>query len=229
MDPENSDTPAPLAALFAKVRENLSVPTPERDAEIMAERAAEHAREERARLVARWTRIGIPKRLWDVVASPKDNATLTATREWLASDKSILVLVGLPDHGKTAAACIAADEVRNAKVVKAIEVVRRGMFDNDFWDDVYASSLVVLDDLGTEPLDEKGYALANLAALIDRAYDGEPRLIITSNLPLGTFSDKYLTHDGGRSLQRVRERGAVVECIEGPGFYRPASVSKRTV
>lgn len=221
-DPKRSD-PEPLSSIIARTRLAFVPVSAERAAELDAQRAREQDRERRQATETRRRRIGIPSRVWPALDDLHDTPAVVAVRDWLTTPKTILVLTGVPDRGKTVAACSAMD-VRGGRFVKAIELVRRGMFDNDFWDGLYAAPLVVVDDLGTEPIDEKGYALANIHALLDRAYDGAPRLIVTANLSLDTLRTKYLASDGGRSLDRVREAGQIVECVEGEGF-RPKGLT----
>lgn len=225
-DPERSD-PEPIEAVIARARLAFVPISAERAAELDAQRDREQERERRQATETRRRRIGIPSRAWPALDDLHDTPAVVAVRDWLTTPRTILVLTGVPDRGKTVAACHALD-VRGGRFVKAIEIVRRGMFDCEFWDGLYAAPLVVLDDLGTEPLDEKGYALANVQALIDRAYDGLPRLVVTANLSLDVLRAKYLASDGGRSLDRVRERGEIVECVEGEGF-RPKSLTPRRV
>lgn len=225
-DPIRSD-PEHISSVIARARLAFVPLSPEKAREHDLEREREEAAQRRERNRASRTSSGIPRRVWPALDAPEETAALGAVREWLASKSTILLLTGVPDRGKTVAACWALDQ-RGGQFVKAIEIVRRGMFDNDFWDGLYRAPLVVLDDLGTEPLDEKGYALANVQALIDRAYDGSPLLIVTANLSLATLRDKYLASDGGRSLERVRECGQIVECVAGEGF-RPKTAEPRRV
>ena len=216
-----------LASTIERARLACMPLSPEQSQERDERQRREEAAERAATIAAYRRRAGIPARVWPALDNPSDTPALLAVRDWLAESLTILILTGVPDRGKTVAACEALDK-RGGRFVKAIELVRRGMFDNDFWDAIYAAPIVVVDDLGTEPLDDKGYALANVQALIDRAYDGAPRLIVTANLSLATLRDKYLASDGGRSLGRVRERGEIVECVDGEGF-RPTATETRRV
>jgi DNA replication protein DnaC len=219
-----SSEPTPISALLEKVREIHASPE-------HAERVAEHEREQRRldRLESRrtWVRAGIPERLLDCVEAPKETPALDVVRTWLASGKTLLALLGPPDRGKSTAACWAAAQI-GGRVIKAMDLIRHGTYDVRFWDALYAEKLVVVDDLGTEPQDEKGYALANVHALIDHAYDGRPRLVFTANLRPEAFVERYLKSDGERSLQRFRESGEIADCQSGAGF-RPASILSRKV
>jgi DNA replication protein DnaC len=107
--------------------------------------------------------------------------------------------------------------------VKAIDLVRAGTFDAAFWESLEAASVLVVDDLGTEPLDEKGWALANLAAMLDGRYDSLRKTILTTNLPLAAFKARYCTADGGRLYDRLRESGAYVE-LSGKSLRQPVTV-----
>lgn len=230
MGPERSDGPVHVASVFERVRATWRPPTPEEEAARRLEEEDAHA----ARALAdqrdtedRWTQEGMPRRAWPHVVNPSETPALSVVKEWLASPLTILILTGLPDRGKTIAACWALAQ-KSGCFIKAIDIVRRGMFDTAWWSALYEAEILVLDDLGTEPLDEKGYALANVQALVDRAYDGRPRLIVTSNLALSVLSQKYLVSDGGRSLERVRECGQIVECVNSAGF-RPSTLTPRRI
>lgn len=165
---------------------------------------AQSARRER---LDRLQRRGVPKRLWDSLLEPKETDALRVAREW-ASKRSplFLVLAGGIGVGKTFAAAAAVAESDGGRFVKAIEIARAGQFNEEFWDKVHYAGLLAIDDLGTEPLDEKGWALAGLHALFDRRYDDARPTVITTNLPLDAFMARYGT-DGGRLRDRLRECG----------------------
>jgi DNA replication protein DnaC len=172
----------------------------------------------------------IPKRVWPFLDAPRQTPALDAAFEFAGSERdTILVLAGGVGCGKTVAACAALERwvtetirrsrangyrpvyARDAegRVVKAIDLARAGTFDREFWDKLAAVDFLVVDDLGTEPLDEKGWMVANVRALIDRRYDDERRTILTTNLGLEAFKTRYCA-DGGRLLDRLRECGAFI-------------------
>lgn len=207
------------------------------------ERAASEA-EEKAKLAdqiaradaeGRRTRADVPKRVWPFLDAPEKTAAYAAACEFaLASSETLLVLAGGIGCGKTVGACAALDAflvegrrktyrdgfrplgVRDpsGKVVKAIEMARAGTFDREFWDGLAGLDFLVIDDLGTEPLDDKGWLVANIRAVIDRRYDDERKTVLTTNLNLDQFKARYCA-DGGRLLDRLKERGAFIEIADG--------------
>lgn len=184
---------------------------------------------------------GIPLRFRRYLdAGLEETEALRVAREFLADDsRCLLVLAGPPGVGKTVAAAWFADtrHVRRvwtplrrdyeaietpARFVAAMEIVRRGLYGEDakWWDDVRRAGRLVLDDLGTEPLDGKGYALANLADLLAHRHAEESKTVITSNLSFGEFKRRYLTADGGRLADRFREAGTIYE-VRGESMRGP--------
>lgn len=170
----------------------------------------------------------IPERVIPLLANADDTDAVRKVLEFVDGRKTLLVLAGGTGCGKTVAACVGLDSwviVENGTVrrvgrfVKSIDLVRAGTFDGDFWDDLAEASMLVIDDLGTEPLDEKGWALANLAALIDQRYDANRKTILTTNLDVARFKARYC-NDGGRLADRIREAGAFVE-FDGASLRRP--------
>lgn len=175
--------------------------------------------------------MGIPPRVLKLLGSVTETEAVKAAREFLGNaGRSLLLMAGGTGCGKTVAACVALDEyatiewvnARNVgRFVKAIDLVRAGTFDSEFWDDLAEAPMLVVDDLGTEPLDEKGWALANFASLIDQRYDNCRKTILTTNLDAARFKARYCAADGGRLVDRIREAGAFVE-FDGESLRVPA-------
>ncbi len=184
----------------------------------------------RARL-SRWRAAGIPERVQRLLDAPQRTDAVAAVRRFVADpDRTLLLLAGGVGCGKTVAACVGMDERDAAgeaaaakadawyspsgktsfRFVKAIDLTRAGTYDSDFWHELEVAGLLVIDDLGTEPRDEKGWASANLAALLDARYDACRKTIITTNLNAERFKAIY-GNDGGRLIDRLREAGSFVE------------------
>lgn len=172
---------------------------------------------------------GIPKRVAKLLGSVEESKPVLAVREFMASPRTLLVLAGGTGCGKTVAACVGLDSAvvvesgtlrKVGRFTKAIDLVRAGTFDGEFWDELTDVSMLVVDDLGTEPLDEKGWALANIAALIDQRYDACRKTILTTNLDAARFRARYC-NDGGRLADRIREAGAFLEFDGGSLRSRP--------
>jgi len=174
--------------------------------------------------------IGLPARVTKLLDSPDETEAVAKALEFLASEtRSLLVMAGGTGCGKTVAACVALDRYmtpdgwsmrRQGRFVKAIDLVRAGTFDGEYWDRLNCAPMLVVDDLGTEPLDEKGWALSNIAALIDRRYDACAKTILTTNLDVAKFKARYCATDGGRIIGRLREAGAFVE-FDGESLRGP--------
>ena len=77
---------------------------------------------------------------------------------------------------------------------------------------------MVIDDLGVEYLDKNGNFLQRLDELIDERYSNFKRTIITTNLNVEAFQNRY----GDRVTDRMREGFAY-----GGGFYEIADDSMR--
>lgn len=170
----------------------------------------------------------IPERVAKMLGSTVETDAVAKVREFMSSPRTLLVLAGGTGCGKTVAACVGLDSWvlveggtlrRAGRFAKAIDLVRAGTFDGEFWDELTDASVLVIDDLGTEPLDEKGWALANLAALIDQRYDACRKTILTTNLDVSRFKARYC-NDGGRFADRIREAGSFVE-FDGASLRRP--------
>jgi DNA replication protein DnaC len=162
----------------------------------------------------------IPARVWPLLDEGLEpTPAVKAVRDFMEGRETLLVLAGGVGCGKTVAACEAAERValkQNPLVVfvKAIDLVRAGTFAESFWNELRYAHLAIIDDLGTEPLDEKGWALASLHSLLDARYDDLAKTILTSNLSLDAFLARYGA-DGGRLRDRLRESGSFMEIAGG--------------
>jgi DNA replication protein DnaC len=194
---------------------------------LAAESMATEALYRRQQREEAWRSRAVPERLWPMLHAsaaagepgplldPTD--ALEAVGRFLAGTeaKTILVLAGGPGVGKTVAAGWGA-AFHGGYFAKAIDLVRIGMFPREAEDarlvrELRSARLIVLDDLGAEPLDAKGYGIAAITDLVDRRYDGARKTIVTTNLPLDEFRERYGTGSGVRLWERVREVGRFVE------------------
>lgn len=90
----------------------------------------------------------------------------------------------------------------NREHAEEMELVRRARF-------------LVLDDVGVEALDEKGFGPARIDSLVDERYcDRGVTTIVTTNLSQKTFKARY----GARVMDRLRERGRWVSLGDGPSL-----------
>ena len=154
---------------------------------------------------------GIPKRVCPFLSEHKETEALRAALSLGVDGRIVMLLGGGVGVGKTIAACIAAWQVPGSvRFVRAIDLVRHGAFDPEYWDDLADCAALVLDELGGEPLDERGWALSCILDLIVKRYDSGKRTWITLNLPIEPFFARYGT-DGERLRDKLRECGRYVE------------------
>lgn len=168
---------------------------------------------------------GVPARLAVVLRSPGSTPAMTAIETFFDDPKKlILVLAGGVGTGKTVAAAAAvANYSQSALMIKATDLSAHGMYGQDnqeFWDTCQAKALLAIDDLGTEPRDEKGYAAALFETLMDRRYDAAKRTIITTNITADQFKATYCGGPTGRLYDRIREVGSFVR-VAGDSMRKP--------
>lgn len=165
---------------------------------------------------SRWESNGIPRRFWDMLhashtgsGGPDATFAVEKVQQFLRRDDkaSILVLAGGTGCGKTVAASVAV-AFHPGKLVKAAEFVRIGMFPDsagkETLRDFENAKVGVIDDMGAEPQDSKGYAYAALFDAFEGRYDAGAKTIITTNLTIDEFRARYGTGVGSRFWDRVR-------------------------
>jgi DNA replication protein DnaC len=174
---------------------------------------------------------GVPAKHRALILADKldETPTMARTRSWLADDRRVLTLVGVPDAGKTTAASWAAAQEPSAAdlrlwtprtglpavVFLAAEdlagawqarkerdpITRRTLADlRDCW-------LLVIDDLGQEPgiiADMVGEAVD---ILVRRRSDDGYRTLITSNLATPAALEQRYTARGQRMHESMLEHG----------------------
>jgi DNA replication protein DnaC len=154
-------------------------------------------RERRAQVAKRRAEKGIPEKFWPYLdawrAGAVDGlpASVEKAHAWVerfqreAGAWAFLFLAGPPGVGKTAAACwfidaprVEADRFGGAPrlregpgmFVTAEELAKASTYEGEFWNEVRGAARLVIDDLGMEQLDGKGWALANLTALLSHRH-----------------------------------------------------------
>ena len=194
--------------------------------EIRDEAIAFHEKREEARRCARIqarreaaTAAGVPSRILDLMSDLQDREAVRVVRDFMAGNATLLVLAGSVGTGKSVAVGDACGGFSNrglfndkaeARFLKAIDLLRIGIYGDEaerFAEDCKHKKLIVIDDLGTEPRDEKGYAAANFEAAMDYRYDAELKTILTTNLDFDAFKKRYCDGGGTRFMDRLREVG----------------------
>lgn len=93
------------------------------------------------------------------------------------------------------------------KFIAAADLTRVTGFDSTKeWGALASAHLLVLDDVGAEYVDGKGWSTSALHKLVCERYDACLRTVITSNLTADAFKKQY----GERVADRIRESGRVV-------------------
>ncbi len=219
--------PLPLEAAMARIRataeENKRSLQANPAAElVIQQRIAEYEAVKKDDL-RRWRnevleKCGIPRRMWAELESLKETDAIRAVDNWRKGGKTFLVLEGGVGVGKTYAASHFVAQP-GGLFVKTMDIARKSAFDTEGWNQLYTTPFLAIDDLGSEPLDEKGWALSAILGLIDRRYDEAAHTVITTNLSLDQIRKRY-GQDGGRLFDRLREAADWVQ-LGGKSMRRP--------
>ncbi len=198
---------------------------PDDDPQALAEKAPKDWRPTRLE----WA--GVPKKhRRQVLAGLKDCEALRHARAFMEAPPerwSILVLGGPRGVGKTQAAAWALGEVSSGRFLKSDELSRIGAYNKEAQDKLKQPELLVVDDLGVEYADRKGFLFALVDALIDTRYADERRTIITTNMRAKDYEaivdgktvkiEGFASRYGERVADRIREAGRFVE-LKGRSF-----------
>lgn len=208
-----ADRNNPFADSWDALERMIANRTPEEEAEIERSRAEY---EERKRLDAiaatrAWLlKSGVPAKDIGIAMGerePSETEAMVQMRRWAASDATMLVLSGEKGCGKTTAASWLLGQPKAfGRMVTASRLVRVDVYDDAVVDEFAKSDLLVIDDLGMEFSDAKGFFMAFLDGLIDERYRQCRRTVITTNLPSEPFKARY----GERIADRLRECGKFV-------------------
>jgi DNA replication protein DnaC len=172
-------------------------------------------------------------------------ASVVRAHQWVvrflagAPGWTFLFLAGPPGVGKTAEAAWFLDapivstepadlwheQVREVvresagRFATAAELAKASTYAGEFWEEISDAPRLVIDDLGVEQLDGKGYSLSNLAHLLYHRHAHELRTVVTLNMTKAAFAERYATHDGGRLRDRLNESAWFVE-LAGPSLRK---------
>lgn len=136
----------------------------------------------------------------------------------LGTPATIVVLSGTPGCGKTTAAAwwlyLAAKEQRIRGLwVTAARLARWARYDDEQMGLLLKAPRLVVDDLGTEYLDERGAFMTTFDELLNERYAHRRPTVITTNLNAEAFRARY----DMRVVDRLREDGSFME-IESPSL-----------
>lgn len=145
-----------------------------------------------------------------------ETAAVLRLREAFAATPrpDIVVLSGSPGVGKTTAAgawCVRS----GGRFTTISELARLDRYDDEKWRAVSRCRALVIDELGNEFLDGKGFLLGAIDALVNDRYAEQLPTVITTNLGVEEFRARY----GDRVADRIREAGRFV-VIAGESMRR---------
>jgi DNA replication protein DnaC len=215
---------------LADVLSSLDIPVPALSEEQWAARDATCAAA-REREAARDRERGVRERIESLrAAGHSERALLTIQRPDLdltspalahmrtwdptgPTEKNILVLSGPVGTGKSVAVTWwAAQQGRTPVCVTAMTFARQSRYDSRR-DDLLTAPALILDDLGSEFVDDKGSFLVDLDELIDTYYRALRPLVITTNCTVDVFRARY----GTRVFDRLLESGEFY-AVGGPSL-----------
>lgn len=198
-----------------------------RGAEIHRAWMAEHANVDETELAKWWHAYypaferlldRLPHRAAHATFAAKETAALRHLREWNDRedcDLTMAVLAGPTGTGKTVAAIWVALHRRandSPAFVTAPEL-QRHFRDRELHEQLLGESMLIVDDLGTEQLDER--FAADFDELVDTYYQGNSTLVVTTNCTSAQFAERY----GARVVDRLAEVGAWIS-VAGKSLRR---------
>lgn len=163
-----------------------------------------------------WERRGIPLRMREIVAAGvKETTSVQAVRRFMAADRDrwLLILCGTKGVGKSVAACVGvAENKRSALFTTLADVMADGPY-GVMRDELQSVNLLVLDELGGQWDDAKGFSRGYLWDIFDARYREKAKTICTANVDWETLKAVYATGDtrGETFLDRARQGGSTFE------------------
>ena len=150
-----------------------------------------------------WRARGIPEAFIPVIESPREEPALVAVRRFVAGPWQdparegtplALILAGAVGRGKSiAAAWAAASDRWVSYYAEAMDLIQSGIFGGDrregYW--LQRVPLLVLDELGTEPLDQAGWGESKFYDLLNARLQNRRRTILVTNLDPQAFIARY--------------------------------------
>jgi len=103
--------------------------------------------------------------------------------------------------------------------ISAAQLARMDHFDTQEFDRVAKARRLVIDDLGAEYQDAKGFFGSFIDEIINARYSNNLPVVITTNLDVEAFKARY----GVRVVDRIREAGRFVGCGNTSLRKRPQS------
>jgi DNA replication protein DnaC len=184
----SGDWRAKLGEWAQRVTERAADPEFQAQAHRLAREADEAAA--LARVSLRGVR-GIPRAFHAGLGAPKETAALDAVRAFMGTeDKTVLLLAGDVGRGKSFAAAWAVDTY-GGRFIEANDVIAASIYDQAGQDRYMLPSLLVVDELGMEPLDQGGWGESKFYDLLNGRIQNLRRTILVTNLGLSAFVARY--------------------------------------
>ena len=170
---------------------------------------------------------GVPEKDLERILEERldDSKPLGYLRDFDQVATSIMVLAGAVGCGKTTAAAwwlATSDRVytTRAKLLDPVfitvsRIQRLSRYSEAEMKPIEFARRLVIDDLGSEYLDDKGNFQASMDALINARYENRIPTVITTNLTPDAFKERY----GERVADRIRESGRFLS-ISAPSFRK---------
>lgn len=212
--------PTTIASALHLVPASISTMTEEQwaehDARIQAQARRDCDLAEATRASARTQsllEVGFPRRALDEsLRADERRSAIARLGSWDPTSRNVLVVSGDKGCGKTVAATWWARRQRcTPRFVRSSTFAASSRYDREKRDAWLAAPALVLDDLGTEYLDDRGSFLVDLDELIDVFYGDRRPLIVTTNLKIDKFRSRY----GARIEDRLRESAAFFAATGG--------------
>lgn len=196
----------------------------ERDRQVQAALAAKReedaAYERRKRAELLCAAGEFPKRAMDAAFSAKESEAIARVRDFTADKRTVLILAGGVGTGKTTACSWFALERGGGDpgFIRAATLERRGRYDAKLRDWLRGRSMLVIDDMGIELLDDQGVFRSLLDEVLDMFYADRKRLLITTNLHKERDAKKpneppqFRERYGERIASRLHETGRWQDC-----------------
>lgn len=207
--------PAPTEEYFEGVLERQRV-----EADVRNE---ETELETRKRMVT----FGVPVKDVEAIAVKglEDSIAMQHAREFEGAKQYILILSGPAGSGKTTAAAnwlVRAGPILAAAkfglklhppmFITATRLFRASRYDTDLMDTIEKARKLVVDDIGTEYSDQKGFVTSFVDGLFNSRYEHLLPTVFTTNLRVDDFKARY----GERVARRIRRVGKFVSIEVAP-------------
>jgi DNA replication protein DnaC len=156
-----------------------------------------------------WSGFDVYGRIRSDAKTPHYADAFKALVEAFANGRYLVVLSGETGTGKTMASSLLAIW-KGARMVTAQRIIETNRFSGEL-DAIGAVPALVVDDLGTEYMDQKGEAEARWDGLFNRRYRmarmSKSPFVVTCNLTAKDFKSRY----GARVADRIVEVGKFIE------------------